>query len=163
MVCRIHVAQLKHSWLENQFLGNAEDQVIFLWRQGPWAALEAEFDARIDQARQVAAGMVECFSPAEIVNTCGPLAVLSKELKEQIGLAVHAAYLKGSRIELLRQELLALIPRLEVVMGELRVAWSGPRTQQGQLAVRSAWRDFRHHVEAMHSMLARMPNNVYLP
>jgi len=165
--CKANIlrGQLKHTWLENQLCASklSVDSVAVMWRQKSWQALDKEFDIRVRQAVQLADDLENGFSPAQLVGRLTPFAELSEELKEQIKVAVHAAYLESSNILDLKEPLSKAALALGKAIKELRVVWHGPKTEEGEIRLRQAWEEVSEQAHALLAVLERLPKGVVLP
>lgn len=163
--CRAAVVrgQLKHSWLENQVMNKSADDVVHLWNEIGWPALEQDFAARVQEAIRLAEGMVSGFSPAQIVDRIAVFQEIPTEIRDMLRGAVHEEYLQCT-------ELPADSARLRdaaTVMGEavntLLGAWNNPRTEQGASDIRQAWNEVLEKARQLAQVLDDLPRGIVLP
>lgn len=157
--------QLKHSWLEHQLCSRniSADDVVAIWKERNWQALDKEFDIRVSQAVQLVDGLEEGFSPAQLVDRLTPFAGLSEKLKGRIKEVVHAAYLESSNILDLKEPLSKAALALGKAIKELRVVWHEPKTEEGEIRLRQAWGEVSKQAHALLAVLERLPKGVVLP
>lgn len=156
--------QLRHSWLENQVFDFDSGYVASLWRDGQWTErIKFSFPRRLQQALELADGLVEAFSPAQLVETIAPFKILPKTLRTKIGAAVKGAYLAvsdlSSQAEPLRIAILALRDEFAALSG----LWEMPRTPENEAAVRCCWDNIQVKGKVLHTVLDEIPKGVVLP
>jgi len=154
---------LKHSWLENQLLNKTTDEVIYLWEEIGWAALDKEFSERVNEAIYLADDLESGFSPAQLVDHLAPFAKLNQETKVLIKQAVHKAYLKSSKIPDFREPLREAAITLGEALDELRNVWQLPVTEDNEQLLMGVWLKVNTRAKALHTMLERLPKGVVLP
>ena len=155
--------RLKHSWLENQLLNKTSEEVVYLWRETGWGALDKEFSQRVSETITLADELEEGFSPAQLVVHLAPLSKAHQETKDLIKQAVHRAYLESSKIVDLKEPLREKAISLGEVLDELRKVWRLPKTEDSEQTLRDVWQKVGMRAKALHSILERLPKGVVLP
>ncbi len=155
--------RLKHSWLENQLLNKTADEVVYLWKETGWGALDNEFSMRVSETITLAENLVQGFSPAQLVDSLAPLARLDQETRDLIKQAVHKAYLESSGITELSQPLCKAAKALEAALDQLRTVWRRPVTVANEKDLKNAWQMVSTQAKALHAVLERLPKGVVLP
>jgi len=155
--------QLKHSWLENQLCNKTADDVVFLWQQGGWLALEKEFDARIQDALRLADNLEDGFSPAQLIDSLTPFSSVDKTTKNILKQAVHASYLESSGISNLQAPLRKAATALGGAIQKLRELWLDRDTDQGEANLRRAWEDVSLRAHTLLKIMEQLPKGVVLP
>lgn len=156
-------ARLKHSWLENQLLNKTSQEVVYLWAETGWPALENEFSERVKDTLNLADDLENGFSPAQLVDRLAPFAKVDQEAKELIKQAVHEAYLESSKISDFRMPLREDAMALGEALDELHKAWQLPVTEGHEQILRSVWQKVSIKAKALHTILERLPKGVVLP
>lgn len=154
--------QLKHSWLENQLCNKKTEDVLYLWSEGKWRALESEFDMRIEETLDLADNLAEGFSPAQLVDQLRPLAQLSESDRALIKKAVHKAYLEGSGILNLQAPLKKAAKSLSDSISQLRAAWKN-KPLEGERQVKQAWELVSIKANELLEIFKSLPTGVVLP
>lgn len=154
--------QLKHSWLENQLCNKKTEDVLYLWSEGKWRALENEFDMRIEETLELADNLAEGFSPAQLVDQLRPLARLSESDRALIKKAVHKAYLESSGILELQAPLKKAAKSLSEAISQLRDAWKN-KHQEGEQKVKKAWEAVSMKATELLELFKGLPTGVVLP
>jgi len=154
--------QLKHSWLENQLCNKKVEDVLYLWSEGKWRALESEFDMRIEETLELADNLAEGFSPAQLVDQLRPLAQLSEGDRVLIKKAVHEAYLESSGILKLQAPLKKAAESLGNAISQLRDAWK-TRPQEEEQKVKQAWEQVSIKANELLEIFKTLPTGVVLP
>lgn len=155
--------RLKHSWLENQLLNKNPEEVVFLWQNTGWTALDKEFSVRIKEAVDLADNLENGFSPKELVEQLAPLSHIDEETKGLIKKAVHTAYLKSSNITDLKLPLRDNAMALGGALDELRAVWILPVDVNNEQILKHVWVKVSVNAKALHSILAKLPKGMVLP
>lgn len=154
--------QLKHSWLENQLCNKKVEDVLYLWSEGKWRALESEFDMRIKETLELADNLAEGFSPSQLVDQLRPLAQLSEGDRALIKKAVHKAYLESSGILELQAPLKKTAKSLAEALSQLRKAWM-IKSHEGESQVKKAWEQVSKKANELLEIFKSLPTGVVLP
>lgn len=154
--------QLKHSWLENQLCNKKAEDILYLWKEGKWRALESEFDMRVEETLELADNLAEGFSPAQLVDILSPLARLPESDRALIKRAVHEAYLQSSGILMLQMPLKETAKSLSDVLSHLRNVWK-IKSPEGEVQVKRAWEQVSIKANELLEIFKKLPTGVVLP
>lgn len=156
--------QLKHSWLENQVINNDADDVVSHWKDGDWSdKVDSVFPRRLQQTNELIDGLVEGFSPKQVVDQLAPLKSLPDELFNKVKSAIHEAYLNDSMITCLDVPLRECSIALQEELNKLKEIWHMPVTVDHEAELRQCWENVRDKGKALHALLVKLPNGVVLP
>ena len=155
--------RLKHSWLENQVCNKTVEDVVLLWRNGKWEALEKEFGFCVEETLHLADEMVAGFSPAQLVEKLAPLHTLSPQTKDRLKHAIHNAYLESSRIQELALDLRNAATSTEDELKRLLAIWNKPPRPDDEPGLRSRWDAFREKADDLLVVLSQLPTGIVLP
>lgn len=160
----IRRGQLKHSWLDHKVRDKSADDVAKFWRDGSWANEIAKiFPYRINQARDLASGLANGFSPAQLVDRLGPLQNLPEESRDKLKKAVHAAYLEKTEILSLAESLHREVENFAGKFEKFRVLWNQEHTRENEMALREAWQQLQKSGDALLAVFETLPKGVVLP
>lgn len=155
--------RLKHSWLENQILNKSAEDVIFLFRNSGWRALERVFLARVDETITLAADLENGFSPQVLVDKLEPFKRADESVRVQIKSAVHARYMEVSRIQEMKTPCQEAASSLGSAITKLLEIWQYPIGEENEEALRSVWEEVAVRARDLHSILEKLPKGLVLP
>ena len=157
------VGRLRHSWLENQVLNKSEDDVVALWREGPWNALEQDFPAYLARARALTPHLTSAYSPARWVELSPLRAALPAGERERMAGALDEMYAArgglGDLPERIDECLSAVDRALVVVISR----WRDARVPEGRQIVAAGWTAFREDARRLHGLLRELPDRPWMP
>lgn len=154
--------KLKHSWLDNQVLNKTTDDVVFLWQNSGWSALETDFSLQVTKTLELADTLEECFSPAQLVDQLQPFETFDDQTKKMIKEAVHAAYLESSSISSLKMPLRAAANLLGHAIDELKETWKKPLNKENEVELRADWDNLFRKAKALQAVFELLPKGIVL-
>ncbi len=157
------LARLRHSWLGNQLLNKAPSDVVHLWRQGSWAALDRQFAHRVRRVVDLAAELEEELSPARLVESLEVFQRLPNETRLILSDAVHESYRRTYPAAAVAETVVSVARSLGDAIDELRVAWGAERSGEGEVALVRVWNDVQQRAAELLRLLECLPRGVVLP
>lgn len=152
---------LKHSWLENQVLNKSSEDLVYLRSLGRWEALEAQFPARIADVIDLASGLEQSFSPAQLITRLSCFSDLDRDLRSRLIELVHDAY--ASRAKSLFESrsvvLFDLSNSLERAFAKLQINWKHSTDSE----LKATWHEVLDIANDLRNELGGLPTAVVLP
>lgn len=154
---------LKHAWLEHDVEKvSAERAVERSLQENGWHALEVEFPVRFGQARKLADGLEELFSPAPLIDKCAAFGAVPEPLRERLRCTIHNAYLESSGIRELQTPLRAAVDAFERAVAGFRNTVM--KCGDGDLAkAQEAWRNVLAEAAVLKAELNALPHGIVFP
>jgi hypothetical protein len=155
-------ATLEHTWLKRRllsYLRTERDTWLKAAGAEPLPKVLDGIPARIKEARQLQAKLIECYSPAQLVER-GPLAVLPDGAKKLIKDAVHKAYLDSGIIQSPAKQFGEALDNFESKTAEIARAWARGK---GAKRIECALDDLESAAQRLRSALLDLPQEVVLP
>lgn len=167
----LQLSLLRHSWLKNQILKMDAGYVVHMY--GRPSLLEeresferkiqlgGEFESKLRLCRKLAHGMVEGFSPAQLIEL-SPLGGLPVETQEIIKSVLHREYLKETGIAQWVEPMEQAIDSLEKAFSQFTNVWYQPPPVQRSV-IQEAFEGLQQYARVLHELLGRLPEGIVLP
>ncbi len=157
------VGRLRHSWLENQVRNKSADEVVAIWREGPWNALERDFPAHLARARALARHLASAYSPARWVERLLPLAALPEGERRRLARALDGVYRAGGGLGDLPKRIEECTPAVERARAVVVRRWQARSTPEAEEQLVASWSAFHEEASRLHGLLQELPSGPCIP
>ena len=160
---RRSVARLRHSWLENQVRNKSADEVVAIWREGRWNALERYFPLQLAQARVLAGHLTSAYSPARWVERLPRLAAFPEAERRRLARALDAIYRAAGGLGDLPKRIEECAPAVELALAVVVRRWQARSTPEAEEQLVASWSAFHEEASRLHGLLQGLPSGPCIP